>query len=649
MPDTVQDLIRQAAAKHGVPPAFALAVAEQESGFNPTLTGPEITEGPAKGQRAIGTFQIIPSTGKMLDIDPNDPRQNIDGGVRYLRQLFDRHQGDMDSILKEYGGVVRNDTYVPGVLARVQKFQGATAAPKVATPPPAAATAGMRQPSTIAGDTDARIIPGRGQRGMTVLPTPTEIATDTGKGLRASAATLLYGGGDLIRRRLGMERVVERPAVKAEMTPPESVSGNAGAFVGEAAQFAVPLAKLAKGSILAERLVKAGISARKAAVAGVAADTVGQAAGAAGVAAVRGDENIGTTAAITGAFPAIGGALKIGATTIRERAIKQLSTTLSEGLAAGQGPKLTEAIKAGVAPDIATARNVRILRQAASDTLELPINITWGKWLTGIAKGRTQKAKTLSTALKGELGDVEIPVAPLVESLDELIDTSARHLAKVKGGYRYVPFDEPLLAEAVTLKEQLGTYAEKISTRNLVDIKRTWDSVVFTLGQAGKVGADPAALVATAKKEAAYRGANGIRSVLEKVNPEVSELDTAVHHAIQLENLVTKLWEKNPSMGTMAKTGTVATFGLAGTLAGRAVAPGLIGAVMGGHVGGAAGLMLVKALQSPLWATLNPQLKSRLATAIQRGDGPLVQRILAPVVAATVSSPQQNRPPVTAP
>ena len=100
MPDTVQDLIRKTATKYGVPPEFALAIAEQESGFNPTVIGPEITEGPAKGQKAIGTFQIIPSTGKMLGVDPNDPRQNIDGGVKYIRQLFDQHNGDLDAILK---------------------------------------------------------------------------------------------------------------------------------------------------------------------------------------------------------------------------------------------------------------------------------------------------------------------------------------------------------------------------------------------------------------------------------------------------------------------------------------------------------------------------------------------------------------------
>src|SRR3990172_959100 len=123
MPDAlpIQDFIRRAAKQHGVPEELALAVAEQESGFNPMVEGPEIDVGGQK-TKAIGTFQILPSTAQTLGIDPADPAQNINGGVKYLRQLLDRHQGDLTKVLGEYGGVVDNTTYVPGVLARMGKF-----------------------------------------------------------------------------------------------------------------------------------------------------------------------------------------------------------------------------------------------------------------------------------------------------------------------------------------------------------------------------------------------------------------------------------------------------------------------------------------------------------------------------------------------
>lgn len=152
MADTVQDLIRKAAAEAGVPPALALAVAEQESGFNPTVFGPEITVGGQK-TRAVGTFQLLPETAKGLGVDPMDPRQNIQGGVKYLRQLLDQHQGDLTKVLGTYGGVVRDTKYVPGVLARVDKFKGQPAPAAVPTgTPPAAAVRGMLAPSTVTGD-----------------------------------------------------------------------------------------------------------------------------------------------------------------------------------------------------------------------------------------------------------------------------------------------------------------------------------------------------------------------------------------------------------------------------------------------------------------------------------------------------------------
>jgi len=126
MPDTVQDLIRKEATAQGLPPELALAVADQESGFNPTATNP--TSG------AIGTFQFLPETAKGLGIDPADPRQNISGGVKYLRQLMDRHNGNLEDVLKEYGGVRTDTTYVPGVLARIPKFKSQTPSPKSQAP-----------------------------------------------------------------------------------------------------------------------------------------------------------------------------------------------------------------------------------------------------------------------------------------------------------------------------------------------------------------------------------------------------------------------------------------------------------------------------------------------------------------------------------
>lgn len=134
---TIQDVIRESARKHGVPEAFALAVAEKESSFNPEAIGPDIPTMP--GVRARGTFQLLPDTAKRLGVDPEDHFQNIDGGVKYLRELLDASQGDLDLTLKTYGGFKTKDPtpYITDITERMAKFGPGGAVSAAAAPPPA--------------------------------------------------------------------------------------------------------------------------------------------------------------------------------------------------------------------------------------------------------------------------------------------------------------------------------------------------------------------------------------------------------------------------------------------------------------------------------------------------------------------------------
>ena len=123
---TIPDLIREEAVKQGIPPSMALAIGQQESGFNPTAIGPKI---PSTGEQAVGTMQLTPSTAKMLGVDPNDPVQNIQGGVKYLRMLLDQHNGDLNQVFSTYGGVVHDKDYVPQVMQRMSTFEAAEPPP----------------------------------------------------------------------------------------------------------------------------------------------------------------------------------------------------------------------------------------------------------------------------------------------------------------------------------------------------------------------------------------------------------------------------------------------------------------------------------------------------------------------------------------
>lgn len=70
---------REMAKRHGVPEDLFLRLIQQESGWRPTALS-------HKG--AIGLAQLMPGTAQVLRVDPHDPRQNLEGGARYLAQQY---------------------------------------------------------------------------------------------------------------------------------------------------------------------------------------------------------------------------------------------------------------------------------------------------------------------------------------------------------------------------------------------------------------------------------------------------------------------------------------------------------------------------------------------------------------------------------
>lgn len=77
---------------HGLAPGFVAAVIAAESGFRVNVVS-------ARG--AVGLMQLMPETARGLGIDPRDWRQNLAGGVRYLKMLVDRF-GHVEVALAAY-------------------------------------------------------------------------------------------------------------------------------------------------------------------------------------------------------------------------------------------------------------------------------------------------------------------------------------------------------------------------------------------------------------------------------------------------------------------------------------------------------------------------------------------------------------------
>ncbi|MDT0683945.1 lytic transglycosylase domain-containing protein [Roseicyclus sp. F158] len=77
------EVARGAARKYNVPEDLFLRLVQQESGWNSNALS-------HKG--AIGLAQLMPGTAARLRVDPHDPQQNLEGGARYLRMMYDRYR-----------------------------------------------------------------------------------------------------------------------------------------------------------------------------------------------------------------------------------------------------------------------------------------------------------------------------------------------------------------------------------------------------------------------------------------------------------------------------------------------------------------------------------------------------------------------------
>jgi Transglycosylase SLT domain len=123
--DTIEDVVAQrpdnvrkiigAAEKYGVRKEFALSVAYQESRLSQNCQSPA---------GAIGVMQLMPGTASQLKVNPWDTDQNIDGGVRYLKQMLLKFDGDERLAAAAYNAGPNRASLAAGRIPDIAETQG---------------------------------------------------------------------------------------------------------------------------------------------------------------------------------------------------------------------------------------------------------------------------------------------------------------------------------------------------------------------------------------------------------------------------------------------------------------------------------------------------------------------------------------------
>ena len=122
--------VNYAASSANISPNLLASLVWQESRWNPRAVSP-------KG--AMGLAQLMPGTARGLGVNPADPVANLVGGARYLRQLLDQFDGNVEKALAAYnagpgrvrsaGGIpaiAETQAYVASIVRRVASLTGGT-------------------------------------------------------------------------------------------------------------------------------------------------------------------------------------------------------------------------------------------------------------------------------------------------------------------------------------------------------------------------------------------------------------------------------------------------------------------------------------------------------------------------------------------
>lgn len=309
-------------------------------------------------------------------------------------------------------------------------------------------------------------------------------AVDMAEGAASGIASTMFHGGDLIRRAVGMQRVINTPEAQQAMRAPASVAGTIGKTGEQVAEFTVPLSRISKAASALPVLPR--LAAEGAAGAGVAGVQSG------------GDRTLMAAGALAPAVFAGAGATARGA------------RNLVGGMAAGARDGGIGGALASVVRSAAPVESKRMVVQALK-----PRN------------SQTGFERLLDQALP-EIKAVEVETGKPIETLDDFLGAVKQAKQRVRATYDQIAGPRRAMGSTVDLSPVADAMEASLPKKTVLQdpsavatVKRAADTYRqrFSLEDAEQLLRET-----NAELDAYYNKFPMARRAAESANPEVAHL-----------------------------------------------------------------------------------------------------------------------------
>ncbi len=329
------------------------------------------------------------------------------------------------------------------------------------------------------------------------------------KGVKAGAASTLFHGGDLIRRGLGMERVIDRPEVQAAMKPPDGMAGKIGFYGEQAAEFGVPLARIARVTKGMPILKRMGVDAATS-------------AGVAGIQSGGDTGSMGVSAALGGALPVAG---KVAGAV--GGAVKRTAAGAQEG---GVGGAVAAAVRRVVPTDTRTML-VQGLKPRATKT--------------GFEGSLGRAVPEIKTS-ESELGKA-------IETVDDLLAATKHAKKRVRAQYDEMAGPMREMGSTIDLSEMADAMVRSIPKKTRIEDPRKYAEIVERANQYRRSfnleDAEQILRETNAELDSYYSKFPAARRKALDANPETAQLEA---QAVALRDAIYKRLD-DPGQGDAAR------------------------------------------------------------------------------------------------